>query len=422
MYKRRLNSLAPTVAPEALGAPFTDMFPMKKIIRTTILVFPLFVSSFLAVGCKDNVKQAAPTGAPVEVSVVVLKPQPVNLSVELPGRTAAFRIAEVRPQVGGIIQKRLFTEGSEVKAGQLLYQIDPDSYQAGFDSAKAALAKAEAQEHAARLKAERYQVLVRTKAVSEQEQIEMDAAWKQAVADVASAKAALATARINLDYTRVTAPITGRIGKSTVTEGALVTAQQSSALATIQQLDPLYVDVSQSSDELLRLKREVAAGVASGGEKPKSEVTVLLEGGGEYSRVGSLEFSDVTVNQTTGTVTLRAIVGNPNQELLPGMFVRARIAKGVKPEAILVPAASVSRNSKGQATVMVVNNQSAVEARIVQAGQNIGDQMLINEGLVSGEQVIVAGLQKIRPGVPVKAVEQPAAAQPVAAASTAKSE
>jgi len=398
---------------------------MKKNIRTTIVFLPFLVTGLLAGGCKDSAQQAVPVGAPVEVNVVTLKPQPVNLAVELPGRTAAFRVAEVRPQVGGIIQKRLFTEGSEVKAGQLLYQIDPDSYQAGFDSAKAALAKAEAQEHAARLKAERYQVLVRTKAVSEQEQIEMDAAWKQAVADVAAARAALATARINLEYTRVTAPITGRIGKSSVTEGALVTAQQSAALATIQQLDPLYVDVSQSSDELLRLKKEVAAGVAAGGEKPKSEVTVLLEGGGEYSRTGSLEFSDVTVNQTTGTVTLRAIVGNPDQELLPGMFVRARIAKGVKPEAILVPAASVNRNSKGQATVMVVNKQSVVETRIVQAGQNISDQVLINEGLVSGEQVVVAGLQKIRPGVPVKAVEQaasPASAASAVKQSTAKSE
>jgi len=405
---------------------------MKKNICTTIVFLPFLVTGLLAGGCKDSTQQAAPAGAPAEVNVVTLKPQPINLAVELPGRTAAFRVAEVRPQVGGIIQKRLFTEGSEVKAGQLLYQIDPDTYQAGFDSAKAALAKAEAQEHAARLKAERYQVLVRTKAVSEQEQIEMDASWKQAVADVASAKAALATARINLEYTKVTAPITGRIGKSTVTEGALVTAQQSAALATIQQLDPLYVDVSQSSDELLSLKKEVAAGVASGGEKPKSEVKVLLEGGGEYRHAGSLEFSDVTVNQTTGTVTLRAIVGNPDQELLPGMFVRAHIAKGVKPEAILVPAASVNRNTKGQATVMVVNKQSVVENRIVQTSQNVGDQVLISQGLSSGEQVIVAGLQKIKPGVPVKAVEQPAAesvqtnsassAAPTAKQSTAKTE
>lgn len=342
----------------------------------------------------------------MEVEVVTLQPQPVHLVVELPGRTAAFRIAEVRPQVGGIIQKRLFTEGSEVKAGQLLYQIDPATYQASYDSAKAALVKAEALEHSASLKAERYRVLVRTKAVSEQEQIEIEAGWKQAVADVAAAKAALASARINLDYTRVTAPISGRIGKSSVTEGALVTAQQSAALATIQQLDPLYVDVSQSSTELLDLKKEVAAGSAAGGEKTKSEVTVLLEDGSEYRHTGSLEFSDVTVNQTTGTVTLRAIVGNPDQELLPGMFVRARIDKGQKPAAILVPAASISRNSKGQAMVMVVNKASTVENRIVHTGQNIGTRILIADGLTAGEQVIVAGLQKIKPGVPVKVIEQ----------------
>lgn len=395
---------------------------MEKNIRTTIVFLPFLVTGLLAGGCKDSAQQTAPAGVPVEVNVVTLKQQPVNLAVELPGRTAAFRVAEVRPQVGGIIQKRLFIEGSEVKAGQLLYQINPDTYLAGFDSAKAALAKAEAQEHAARLKAERYRTLVRTKAVSEQEQIEMDASWKQAVADVAAAKAALATARINLEYTKVTAPITGRIGKSTVTEGALVTAQQSAALSTIQQLDPLYVDVSQSSAELLSLKKEVAAGLATGGEKPKSEVKVLLEGGGEYRHAGSLEFSDVTVNQTTGTVTLRAIVGNPDQELLPGMFVRARIAKGVKSEAILVPAASLNRNTKGQATVMVVNKQSVVENRIVQTSQNVGDQVLISQGLVGGEQVIVAGLQKIKPGVAVKAVEQPAteSAQTNAASSAAK--
>lgn len=234
--------------------------------------------------------------------------------------------------------------------------------------------------------------------------------------------AALATARINLEYTKVTAPITGRIGKSTVTEGALVTAQQSAALSTIQQLDPLYVDVSQSSAELLSLKR---SGGRSGHGWRKTQIRgqgAQLEGGGEYRHAGSLEFSDVTVNQTTGTVTLRAIVGNPDQELLPGMFVRARIAKGVKSEAILVPAASVNRNTKGQATVMVVNKQSVVENRIVQTSQNVGDQVLISQGLVGGEQVIVAGLQKIKPGVPVKAVERPAAesAQTNAASSAAK--
>ncbi|NCC77746.1 MAG: efflux RND transporter periplasmic adaptor subunit [Clostridia bacterium] len=341
------------------------------------------------------------------MEVVTVQTQPVALSVELPGRTMPFRIAEVRPQVSGIIQKRLFTEGSEVKAGQLLYQIDPATYQATLDSAKAALAKAEAQEKSARLKAERYRILVKTKAVSDQEQIEMEAAWKQSVADVAAARAALASARINLDYTKVTAPITGRIGKSSVTEGALVTAQQSDALATIQQLDPMYVDVNQSSTELLKLKKEMAAGLAAGGEQPKSAVTVILDDGSEYGQTGSLEFSDVTVNQTTGTVTLRAIVANPSHELLPGMFVRARIDKGLRPAALLVPSVSIVRNSKGEATVMVVNRTSTVESRIIQAGQNIGDRVLVSEGLQAGEQVIVSGLQKIRVGVPVKVIEQP---------------
>jgi membrane fusion protein (multidrug efflux system) len=393
---------------------------MNNVAQKMFIFLLFLVTGLILVSCENTSKQSPATGGPVEVSVLTLHPQPVHLAVELPGRTAAFRVAEVRPQVSGIIQKRLFTEGSEVKAGQLLYQIDPAIYQANFDSAKAILAKVEAQEHSARLKAERYRTLVQTKAVSEQEQIEMDANWKQAVADVAAAKAALASAHINLEYTKVTAPITGRIGKSTVTEGALVTAQQSAALATIQQLNPLYVDVSQSSTELLDLKKEVAAGLASADDKPKSEVKVLLENGAEYRHVGSLEFSDVTVNQTTGTVILRAIVANPEQELLPGMFVRARIAKGQRSAAILVPAASVSRNSKGQALVMVVNKESVVEARIVQTGQNIGAQVLVTRGVTAGDQVIVAGLQKIKPGVSVKTVEQPASAasQPNPAAAT----
>jgi membrane fusion protein, multidrug efflux system len=399
---------------------------MNRVVRNVFVLLPLLVTGLLVGACKNTSQQNAATGDPVEVTVVTLKPQPVSLVAELPGRTAAFRIAEVRPQVGGIIQKRLFTEGGEVKAGQLLYQIDPASFQASFDSAKAALAKAEAQEHSSRLKADRYRVLVRTKAVSDQEQVEMEANWKQAVADVAAAKAALASARINLDYTRVTAPITGRIGKSTVTEGALVTALQNAALATIQQLDPLYVDVNQSSTELLDLKKEITGGQASGGQQVKSEVKVLLEGGAVYRHTGSLEFSDVTVNQTTGTVTLRALVPNPDQELLPGMFVRARIAKGQRADAICVPAVGVSRNSKGQATVMVVNKQSAVESRVVQTGQNVGVQVLITEGVAAGEQVIVAGLQKIKPGVLVKVIELPATGtdQAVSAPATpvAKSE
>ena len=367
------------------------------------LFFSLLIAVVLLSACRqENPKTIAP--GPMEVDILTIKQQLVNLTVELPGRTAAYRIAEVRPQVGGIIKKRLFTEGSEVKAGQLLYQIDPDTYQARFDSAKAALAKADALEHSARLKAERYRTLVQTKAVSDQDQVEMEANWKQAVADVAAAKAAVDSARINLDYTKLTAPISGRIGRSTVTEGALVTAEQATALATIQQLDPLYVDLNQSSTEMLNLKKELASEQTQHLEKSQSRVKVLFEDGAEYSQPGTLEFSDVTVNQTTGTVILRAIVANPDQRLLPGMFVRARIDKGQRPNAILVPAVSISRNSKGQPMVMLVNKESVVEARIIQTGQNIGDQVLVTEGLSEGEQVIVAGLQKIKPGVSVKAV------------------
>ena len=388
------------------------------------LFFSLLIAVVLLSACRqENPKTIAP--GPMEVGILTIKQQPVNLAVELPGRTAAYRIAEVRPQVGGIIKKRLFTEGSEVKAGQLLYQIDPDTYQARFDSAKAALAKADALEHSARLKAERYRTLVQTKAVSDQDQVEMEANWKQAVADVAAAKAAVDSARINLDYTKLTAPISGRIGRSTVTEGALVTAEQATALATIQQLDPLYVDLNQSSTEMLNLKKELSSEQTQHLEKSQSRVKVLFEDGAEYSQPGTLEFSDVTVNQTTGTVILRAIVANPDQRLLPGMFVRARIDKGQRPNAILVPAVSISRNSKGQPMVMLVNKESVVEARIVQTGQNIGDQVLVTEGLSEGEQVIVAGLQKIKPGVSVKAaagvvsnaIQSPASA-PTAVAKT----
>ena len=397
---------------------------IQRMDTRTSLFFSLLIAVVLLSACRqENPKTIAP--GPMEVGILTIKQQPVNLAVELPGRTAAYRIAEVRPQVGGIIKKRLFTEGSEVKAGQLLYQIDPDTYQARFDSAKAALAKADALEHSARLKAERYRTLVQTKAVSDQDQVEMEANWKQAVADVAAAKAAVDSARINLDYTKLTAPISGRIGRSTVTEGALVTAEQATALATIQQLDPLYVDLNQSSTEMLNLKKELSSEQTQHLEKSQSRVKVLFEDGAEYSQPGTLEFSDVTVNQTTGTVILRAIVANPDQRLLPGMFVRARIDKGQRPNAILVPAVSISRNSKGQPMVMLVNKESVVEARIIQTGQNIGDQVLVTEGLSEGEQVIVAGLQKIKPGVSVKAaagvasnaIQSPASA-PTAVAKT----
>jgi membrane fusion protein (multidrug efflux system) len=374
----------------------------NKILMILIVILPL---SLLG-GCKEDAPKTLAKQAPVEVDIVSIKTQPVHLEAELPGRTAAYRVAEVRPQVNGIVKKRLFTEGSKIAAGDILYQIDPALYETKLASAKASLAKAKANEHSTRLKAARYKKLIRTNAVSEMDQVDIEASWQEAVAEVALAEAAVNSARIDLAYTRVTAPISGRIGKSMISEGALVTAQQSAPLATIQQLDPLYVDVTQSSTEMLMLKKNLSSGLMQNNESTRSNVTILLEDGSEYGQTGSLEFSDVTVDQSTGSVTLRAIVANPDEELLPGMFVRARIATGTRQEALLVPAESVSRNSKGQAVVMLVNSQSIVESRIIQSGQNIGDKVLVNEGLVAGDQVIVAGLQKIKPGVPVKAVEQ----------------
>ncbi len=378
-------------------------------------------AGLLLFACKDA-KQGQPPApaAPmaVEVNTIPVTAQPAALSIELPGRTAAYRVAEVRPQVSGIVQKRLFTEGSVVKAGELLYQIDPATYQAALAIAEAAQAKSEALEYSARLRSTRYLALVRNKAVSEQEQIDAEATWKQTLAEVAAAKAAVQNARINLEYTRVTAPIAGRIGKSQVSEGALVTAQQGTALATIQQLDRLYVDVSQSSGELLQLKRKLLAQKGDNQEQLKPEVKVVLDDNSVYSETGVLEFSDVSVDQSTGTVTIRAIIGNPRHELLPGMFVRARLTSDQPLSTILVPQASIIRNNRGQTMVMLVNNQSTVEARSVETGQNLGDQITITKGLAEGEQLIIAGLQKIRPGVPVKIATPPSGAEKQAVPAT----
>jgi membrane fusion protein (multidrug efflux system) len=362
--------------------------------KTTVSVLlPFLLAGLLLAGCRGGDKQAGPpAGGPPEVEVVTLAPESVALSEELPGRTTAYRIAEVRPQVSGIILKRHFEEGSEVKAGQLLYKIDPAVYQAAYDSARAALARAEASENSARLKAERYRKLVDRKAVSDQDQVETEAAWKQAQAEIAAA------------------PISGRIGKSQVTEGALVTAQQATALATIQQLDPMYIDVSQSSVELLRLKKEVASGQLQVDAEGKARVSVLLEDGSAYAHPGELEFADVTVTVSTGTVTLRVLAPNPDNELLPGMFVRARLERGQRPDAILAPQVAITRDIKGIAQALVVNKESVVELRRLVTGQMIGESMVIESGLQAGDRVIVAGLQKVRPGVPVKAVEaRPAA-------------
>jgi membrane fusion protein (multidrug efflux system) len=324
--------------------------------------------------------------------------------MELSGRISPQMVAEVRPQVGGIIQKRLFTEGKEVKAGESLYQIDPATYQAALASAKAALAKAEANGATLRLKTERYKQLVTISAVSRQEYDDAAAALKQAEADIETGKSLVETARINLAYTRIIAPITGRIGRSAVTPGALVTANQETPLAKIQQLDPVYVDVTQSSADLLRLKRNLAQGQLKHDASSQVKVRLLLEDGSPYPLEGQLEFSEVTVDQGTGSVTLRAQFPNPNQLLLPGMFVRGLVQEGVREQAILVSQRGISRDPAGNAVALVVGANDVVERRMVQTERTVGDTWLVTDGLQAGDRVIVEGLQRVRPGVAVKVV------------------
>jgi membrane fusion protein (multidrug efflux system) len=397
--------------------------PMQITYRTTLLAsVGILAISMLLSGCgKQNSAGQAPPAGPPEVGVVTIQPQRVALTTELPGRTTPLLIAEVRPQVGGIIQKRLFSEGSDVKTGQILYQIDPATYQAAFASAKAAQARAEANLFAVRLKAERYRDLVGIKAVSQQDNDDAQAMFKQAEADVASTKAAVETARINLDYTKVTAPISGRIGRSTVTDGALVTAGQPAALATIQQLSSMYVDVTQTSADLLKLKQNLASGLMKKGGAAQAQVKLLLEDGSAYPLPGTLKFSEVTVDQSTGSITLRAIFPNPKQTLLPGMFVRAILEEGVNENAILIPQRGVTRNPKGEAMVMAVGAEEKVEPRLIKVVRTVGDNWLVSEGLKTGDRVIVEGLQKARPGNPVKAVPFGSAptAPPAAAAQPA---
>ncbi|MDN0118488.1 efflux RND transporter adaptor subunit AcrA [Yersinia frederiksenii] len=375
--------------------------------------------SLVLIGCNDkDAAQAHAQQAP-EVGIVTLKAAPLNITTELPGRTSAFRVAEVRPQVSGIILKRNYVEGSDVTAGTSLYQIDPATYQAAYDSAKGDLAKAQAAAEIARLTVNRYKPLLGTNYISKQEYDQAVSTSMQANASVLAAKAAVETARINLAYTQVTSPISGRTGKSSVTEGALVTSGQATALTTVQQLDPMYVDVTQSSDEFLRLKRELADGTLKQ-ENGKAKVRLLLENGAEYPETGTLEFSGVTVDETTGSITIRAIFPNPNEALLPGMFVRARLDEGVRPDALLVPQQGVTRNPRGEATAMVVGADDKVEIRTLVANQAIGNKWLVTEGLKAGDRLIVSGLQKIRPGVQVKVQEVTDQAPKADPADTAK--
>ncbi|GMV62777.1 MAG: hemolysin D [Parvibaculum sp.] len=355
-------------------------------------------------GCDDGGEQGGPP--PAEVSVVTVKPERLEVTTELSGRTSAYRVAEIRPQVNGIVQKRLFEEGTKVEEGQQLYQIDPALYQANFDAAKAALAKAAANEKAERARAARYKELVAVNAVSKQDYDDVMAALAQSSADVATAKANLDTAETNLAYTKVFAPISGIIGRSSVTEGALVTANQATELATVTQLDPIYVDLTQSAADLLRMKRAMAEGRIQGAKDGKAPVTLKLEGSEEqYGGTGELQFSGVTVAPDTSMVQLRAIFPNPNAELLPGLFVRAIVKQGVLESAILIPQQGVSRTPDGQAQVWLVGEDGKVMQKSVTALRAIGDKWLITEGLVAGDRVVVAGVQKLRPGTEVHAVE-----------------
>ncbi|HAB0924974.1 TPA_asm: multidrug efflux RND transporter periplasmic adaptor subunit AcrA [Salmonella enterica subsp. enterica serovar Infantis] len=377
---------------------------MNKNRGLTPLAVVLMLSGSLALtGCDDKQDQQGGQQMP-EVGVVTLKTEPLQITTELPGRTVAYRIAEVRPQVSGIILKRNFVEGSDIEAGVSLYQIDPATYQATYDSAKGDLAKAQAAANIAELTVKRYQKLLGTQYISKQEYDQALADAQQATAAVVAAKAAVETARINLAYTKVTSPISGRIGKSSVTEGALVQNGQASALATVQQLDPIYVDVTQSSNDFLRLKQELANGSLKQ-ENGKAKVDLVTSDGIKFPQSGTLEFSDVTVDQTTGSITLRAIFPNPDHTLLPGMFVRAHLQEGTKPTALLVPQQGVTRTPRGDATVLVVGADNKVETRQIVASQAIGDKWLVTDGLKAGDRVVVSGLQKVRPGAQVKVQE-----------------
>lgn len=371
-------------------------------------------------GCSK--KQEAPHAqqAP-QVVVFTVNPAALPMSAELPGRTNAYQVADVRPQVGGLIQKRLFVEGSDVKAGTALYQIDPATYQAAYNSAKAALSKAKANLLTAGPKAARYKELVAIEGVSRQEYDDAVAAFEQAKADVESATAALETANINLKYSTVTAPISGRTSRSTVTAGALVTAGQADALTTVQQLDPMYVDVTQSSTDLLRLKRQMADGSLKKVGDGQAKVDLILPDGTKYGVSGKLQFAGVSVDPTTGNVVLRALFPNPKGELLPGMYVRAQLETGVDEKAITVPQVGVTRNQKGQATALILNKENKVEQRVLTTSGTIGNDWLVTSGLASGDRVIVEGLQKVKPGAPAVAVPAKAADAPAAAASAAAS-
>jgi membrane fusion protein (multidrug efflux system) len=388
--------------------------PAAKSAGTLVLIG----SCVLLAACSKTPPAPPPQQAP-QVGVFTVTQQPLGITTELPGRTAAFLVADVRPQVTGLILKRQFVEGADVKEGVSLYQIDPAPYQATLNSAKAALARAKANLLTTGPKVARYKDLVAIEGVSKQDVDDAVAADAQARADVESSSAAVDTAAINLKYTHVDAPISGRIGRSAFTPGALVTSGQTTAMTTVTQLDPIYVDVTQSSTDLLNLKRQMESGKLKKAADGQAKVTLLLADGTKYALPGKLQFSDVTVDEGTGNVTLRALFPNPKGDLLPGMYVRAVLESGVDDNAIVVPQQGVTRNQQGQATALVLNKDNKVEQRVLTTAGTQGDKWRVTAGVAAGDRVIVEGLQKVKPGASAVAVAPSAPAPDTAQAPAA---
>jgi len=385
-------------------APRTPTYSLNDpSARKWKMVLPGLLCALALTAC--NRQAPAPPAPPTpEVATVNVAQQQVLLTTELPGRTSPYLIAEIRPQVNGLIQKRLFTEGSDVKAGQELYQIDPAPFQAALENAQAALGRSEANLPSIQLRVNRYKEALADKAVSQQDYDDAEAALKQATADVQYYKAMVQAARINLNYAHIVSPISGRIGTSTVTDGAIVTAYQPVALATIQQLDPIYVDVPQSTSELLQLQRRLTGGQLTREATNANQVQLLLGDGTRYPLDGTLQFRDVSVDPSTASVILRMVFPNPNGVLLPGMFVRAVVREGINTQAILIPQQAVSRDPKGNPVALLVGAEGKVEQRMLTLDRAIGDKWLVSSGLAPGDRVIAEGMQKVKPGIAVKEV------------------
>ncbi|HOR70978.1 MAG TPA: efflux RND transporter periplasmic adaptor subunit [Verrucomicrobiota bacterium] len=399
---REANSLAKESEDGGKARTTMSDKPRVSSLSRTVLLGLLGCGVSLT-GCGRPQQARPPAGMP-EVAVVTVTNRPIVLTTEMPGLTSPYLISDVRPQVNGLVLKRLFIEGSDVKQGQQLYQIDPAPFQAALDNATAALGRAEASLPALRSRVDRFRQALADKAVSQQDFDDAEAMLKQAEADAAYWKASVESARINFEYAKVESPISGRIGKSSVTDGAIVTAYQPIPLATIQQLDPIYVDVTQSATEFLRLQHRLDAGLLSQNTTSFNKVELCLADGTRYAEEGTLQFRDVSVDPTTGSVTLRMVFPNPGSVLLPGMFVRAVVKEGANERAILVPQQAVSRDPRGNPLVMVVNGQGLVEQRQIGLERALDDQWLVSSNLAAGDRVIVEGMQKVRPGMPVNAV------------------